>query len=178
MIYDEVQREAGEESKKAMDIRVKYQNDAQAAAIKTAEATAAPYKAAAKTAAGTALMWNLRANEFATSAGQLKQQAQETGQAAQKYIDTQDYSDAEDFMRQSHQLIEQSQAMSQRAEQAHATANDIQSTLNWYAIAGRGAAAKMMANAMPYDVPPPALPNTVFLQKQMFKAPRETAIGA
>lgn len=165
MTYDEIQREAGEQSKKAMDIRAKYVKDAQDAAIKAAEGAAAPYKQGAKTAVKTAGLWNMRAGEFAASAGALKAQAEQMGKDAQTYTATQDYADAESFNRQAHQLVEQSKGMADSAASANNQANEIQGTLNWYSLAGRGAAATVLAMSMPYDVPPPALPNTVFLQR-------------
>merc|ERR1719473_756368 len=163
LAYDEVQREAGEQAKKALKIRNDYVKAAQDAGIANAKAAAAPYKKAAVVATNTAAMWNLRANEFASAAGSLKGQAEKMAGDAAKYTDTEDWSDAEGFSRQAHQLVAQSQEMAGRADSAHVQANDIQKTMNWYGLAGRGAAASALAGSMPYDVPPPPLPNTVFL---------------
>merc|ERR1719274_232872 len=164
LAYDEVQREAGEQAKKALKIRNDYVKAAQDAGIANAKAAAAPYKKAAVVATNTAAMWNLRANEFASSAGALKGQAEKMAGDAAKYTETEDWSDAEQFSRQAHQLVAQSQEMAARADSSHTQANDIQKTMNWYALAGRGAAASALAGSMPYDVAPPPLPNTVFLQ--------------
>jgi len=163
LAYDEVQREAGEQAKKALKIRNDYVKAAQDAGIANAKAAAAPYKKMAVTATNTAAMWNLRANEFAGAAGALKGQAEKMARDAAKYTETEDWSDAETFSRQAHQLVTQSQEMADRADSAHTQANEIQKTMNWYSLAGRGAAASALAGSMPYDVPPPPLPNTVFL---------------
>lgn len=163
LVYQEIQREAGEQAKKALQIRQDYVKAAQEAAINNAKGAAAPYKKAANVAVATAGMWNLRAGEFAASAGALKGQATQMAQDAKKYTETEDWGDAEMYSRQAHQLVVQSNEMADRADTAHKQANDIQSTLNWYAMAGRGAAASALAGSMPYDVPPPPLPATVFL---------------
>jgi len=163
LVYEEIQREAGEQAKKALKIRNDYVKAAQEAGIANAKGASAPYKKAAQTAVNTAGMWNLRAGEFASAAGALKSQATAMAGDAQKYTETEDYADAEMYSRQAHQLVAQSQEMADRADAAHKQANDIQSTLNWYALAGRGAAASALAGSMPYDVPPPPLPATVFL---------------
>lgn len=163
LAYDEIQREAGEQSKKALKIRNDYVAAAQKAGIANAKAAAAPYKKAAVVATNTAAMWNMRAGEFAASAGALKSQAAGMAADAQKYTETQDWADAESFSRQAHQLVAQSQEMADRADSAHTQANAVQQTMNWYALAGRGTAASVLAGSMPYDVPPPPLPNTVFL---------------
>lgn len=163
LVYQEIQREAGEQAKKALQIRQDYVKAAQDAAVANAKGAAAPYKKAAGVAVNTAGMWNLRAGEFAGSAGALKSQAETMAKDAQKYTDTQDWADAEMYKRQAHQLVAQSNEMADRADAAHKQANDIQSSLNWYALAGRGAAASALAGSMPYDVAPPPLPNTVFL---------------
>jgi hypothetical protein len=163
LAYDEVQREAGEQAKKALKIRNDYVKAAQDAGIANAKAAAAPYKKAAVVATNTAAMWNLRANEFGSAAGALKGQAEKMAGDASKYTETEDWSDAEQFSRQAHQLVAQSQEMAGRADSAHTQANDIQKTMNWYGLAGRGAAASALAGSMPYDVAPPPLPNTVFL---------------
>jgi len=164
MVYDEIQREAGEQSKKALDIRMAYVKGAQDTGIQNAKNAAAPYKTAAKVAAKDAADWNMRASELAASAGALKGQGEQMSKDATTYMGTQDYNDAEMYSRQAHQLIGQSQTMAGRADAAHAQAQEIQATLNWYALAGRGMAATALAGSMPYDVPPPPLPNTVFLQ--------------
>jgi hypothetical protein len=163
LAYDEIQREAGEQSKQALKIRNDYVAAAQKAGIANAKAAAAPYKKAAVVATNTAAMWNMRAGEFAASAGALKSQASGMAADAQKYTETQDWADAESFSRQAHQLVAQSQEFADRADAAHTQANAIQQTMNWYALAGRGTAASVLAGSMPYDVPPPPLPNTVFL---------------
>lgn len=164
MVLDEIKREAAETSTKALKIRNDYVKAAQDNAVNSAVAAAAPYKQAAKVAVSTAATWNLRANEFAASAGALKSQAAQLADSAHTYTETQDFEDAQTFMRQAHQVTEESQAMADRADAAHKQANDLQGTLNWYTVAGRGMAAATLANSMPYDVAPPPLPPPVFLQ--------------
>merc|ERR1719473_1035636 len=104
LAYDEVQREAGEQAKKALKIRNDYVKAAQDAGIANAKAAAAPYKKAAVVATNTAAMWNLRANEFASAAGALKGQAEKMAGDASKYTETEDWSDAETFSRQAEKM--------------------------------------------------------------------------
>lgn len=155
---DQVKREAGEQSKEALLIRLKYEENAKQAAIKKAIAAAQIYKDALtrdQTIAGT---WQLRATEYATAAAQRKHMAMEFGAQAGKYRADSDWSSAREYIVQAHQAMDQAGDFARKSKAAHEQANAVQAGNSWYIYAEQAAAANMLAKSMPPDVPPPDMP--------------------
>merc|ERR1719207_214557 len=71
----EIKREAGEQAKEAMLIRLKYEENAKAAAQKAAQAAAKPYRAAMERDFVISADWALRSKQYAAAASQRKAMA-------------------------------------------------------------------------------------------------------
>merc|ERR1719446_573209 len=81
----EIKQEAAQTSKKALDIRLNYEKNAQATATRNAQAAAAVYTKAEGRDMMLANTWQERAQQFATAAGQREQMAMDFAAEAQQF---------------------------------------------------------------------------------------------
>jgi hypothetical protein len=154
----EIKREAGEQAKLAVEIRMRYEAAAKENARKAAVGIAKVYKDALLKTQGVAALWAERANEYGTAAGQRKKMAADLHAEAFKYGASQEFKMARDTQMQAHQAMDQAAAFAKVAKSSWDQSVAINNGLKWYAYAETAAAANMLAKAMPPDVPPPDMP--------------------
>lgn len=157
-VLSEIKREAGEQAKEALLIRLKYEDNAKKTAIKKARATAKVYRDAMNRDIGIGATWQLRASEYATAAGQRKGMAIKWAREAEKYRALSEWGLARQYILQAHQAMDQASQFAGRSEDAHKQANAINGASKWYLYAEQAAAANMLAKSMPPDLPPPDMP--------------------
>jgi len=154
----ELRREAGEQAKKSLDARNAYEAAAHKNASNAAVGIAQVYKDAlmkAQTVAGT---WGLRASEYATAAAQRKTMSQDLATEAHNYDATKETTEAQNYILQAKQAMEQARQFAIESTKAHEQAQKIQDTVKWYTWAEQAAAANMLAKSMPPDVAPGPMP--------------------
>eukprot|EP00397_Hematodinium_sp_SG-2012_P049540 GEMP01057166.1.p1 GENE.GEMP01057166.1~~GEMP01057166.1.p1 ORF type:complete len:355 (+),score=99.77 GEMP01057166.1:46-1110(+) len=154
----EIQREAGEQATKAKTIREKYEAVAKLNAQNAAIGLAKVYKDAMLKAQAVAGMWGLRAQEYARAATQRKGMSSELAKEAHDYMATKEIAEAQNYLLQAHQAMQQAEDFAREADDAHKTATKINDSIKWYSYAERAAAANVLAASMPPDVPPPEMP--------------------
>merc|ERR1719428_262047 len=154
----EIKREAAEQAKEAMLIRIKYEEDARAAAQKAAQAAAKPYRAAMERDFVISADWALRSKQYATAAAQRKAMAMKDAQAAKKYSALSEWDTARNYIVQAHQAMDNANDFAESSKAAILQANAVQKETKWYLWAEQAAAANILAKSMPPDVPPPGTP--------------------
>lgn len=155
---NEIKREAGEQAKQALLIRLNYESTAKTNAANAAIAAAMPYKQALNRDAVLAGTWQIRSGEFARAAADRKSFALAQAADAERLRKLSEWDLARDRILQAHQAMDQAQAYAGSAESAHKQAVSINNNIKWYIYAEQAAAANMLAKSMPPDVPPPAMP--------------------
>lgn len=155
---DEIKAEAAQQSKKARDIRLAYEKNAQATAIKNAQGAAKVYASAMGRDMLTATVWNERAMQFATAANQREKMAMTFSEDAEEFRQRNNMAMSKQRIVLAHQAIDQAAAFGAQSEAAHKQAQAIADSKTWYEYAKRAVAAFMLAKSMPHDVPPPPMP--------------------
>jgi len=157
-VIAEIKREAGEQAKEALIVRKNYEAAAQANAVKAALGIAKVYKNALLRDQGIAGTWSMRSAEYAAAAGQRKGMALTMAKDAQNYLGSKNFEEAQAYLLQSQQAMEQARSFAGRSTAAHTQAVNINNQLKWYVWAEQAAAANALAANMPPDVAPPGMP--------------------
>jgi len=155
---DEIKAEAAQQSKKARDVRVAYENNAKAVATKNAVAAAAVYSKAMGRDMLVSTVWNERAHQFATAANQRENMAMDFSADAEEYRSRNEMDLSKQRLVMAHQAIDQAAAFGAQSEAAHKQAQAIANSKGWYEYAKRAVAGFMLAKSMPHDVAPPPMP--------------------
>jgi len=155
---DEIKAEAGQQAKKALNVRMAYEKNAQAVATKNAVAAASVYSKAMARDQGVALIWQERAGQFATAANQREAMSLQFAADAEEYRKRNMIPESKQRLVLAHQAIDQAAAFGAQSEAANKQAQAIANSKNWYEYAKRAAAAFMLAKSMPHDVAPPMMP--------------------
>lgn len=155
---DEIKAEAAQQSKKALNVRLAYEKNAQANAVKNAVAASKVYSNAMGRDMLTADVWNQRAFQFATAAQQREKMGIDFSAEAEEYRGRGAIALSKQRLVMAHQAIDQAAAFGAQSENAHKTAQAIANSKPWYEYAKRAVAAFMLAKSMPHDVAPPPMP--------------------
>lgn len=154
----EIKREAGEQAKEALLIRLKYEEKAKNTAIKKALAKAMVYHNAMNRDLDFVSTWEKRANQFAAAAGQRKGMAMADAAQANKYKKLEEWTLAREWILQAHQAMSQAKEFARTSQSAYEQAVAINKGIKWFIYAEQAGAANMLAKSMPADVPPPDMP--------------------
>lgn len=154
----EIKTEAGQTSKKALEIRLAYEENAKKTAIKNAQAAAKVYADAMTRDMTLSNVWQERAGQFATAANQREQMAMTFAAEAETYRKGGQLDLAKQRIVLAHQAQDQAAAFAADAESAHKQAQQIANGKTFYEYAKRASAAFMLAKSMPHDVAPPPMP--------------------
>lgn len=157
-VIAEIKREAGEQAKDALIVRKNYEAAAQKNAINAALGIAKVYKNALLRDQGIAGTWSMRSAEYAAAAGQRKGMALQMAKDAQNYLGIKEFKEAQSYLLQSQQAMEQARSFAARSDGAHKQAVSINNQLKWYVWAEQAAAATALAANVPPDVAPPGMP--------------------
>lgn len=155
---DEIKAEAAQQSKKARDVRLAYENGARANAIKNAVNAASVYDKALARDLGVAQIWQDRAGQFAAAANQREQMGMDFSSEAEVYRKRNNIEQAQEKMVLAHQAIDQAAAFGAQSEAAHKQAQAIANSKPWYLYAKKAIAANILAKSMPGDLAPPPMP--------------------
>jgi len=155
---DEIKAEAAQQSKKALNVRMAYEKNAQDTATKNAVAAAQVYAKAQTRDMALSTVWQQRAGEFATAANQREKMAMDFSAEAEEYRKRNNMELSKQRLVMAHQAIDQAAAFGAQSESAHKQAQAIANSDGWYKYAKRAIAGFILAKSMPHDVPPPPMP--------------------
>lgn len=155
---NEIKGEARLDARAAKNIRERYVDSAVKNAQKAAVKIAKVYKDSMIKAQNVAHTWGLRSSQYATAASQRKQMSIDLATTAQGYAAVKEYKEAQDYYLQSQQAMQQAKDFVAKAENAHKTAMEVNSSLPWYQYAESASAANALAVNTPIDIPVPQLP--------------------
>lgn len=155
---NEIKKEARREATEAKEIRERYVASAVKNAQNAAYGMAKIYKDSMLKARKVTGTWAARASQYGAAASQRKQMSIDMAKAAQGYMGAQEYKEAQDYMLQSQQAMQQANDFATKAASAHKTAEELNAALPWYLYAESAAAGNALVANTPLDIPVPDLP--------------------
>jgi len=155
---DEIKAEAGQQAKKALNVRLAYEKNAQDTAIKNAVGAAGVYSKAMVRDMANSAVWQERAGQFATAANQREKMAMDFSEEAETYRARNEFPASKQRLVMAHQAMDQAAAFGAQSEAAHKQAQAIANSKPWYLYAKRAIAGFILAKSMPHDVAPPLMP--------------------